>query len=119
MAIDLILNASTHDVVVESGDLVLATEDTQVAQNVKIRLLTWQGEWLLDVSMGVDYLDQIFSVSTSLDVKRAIIKQAIMATPGVKDIVAFDFGLDHAAGGAQIDFVGTTDYGEITVEVQT
>ena len=119
MAIDLKLDTATHDVVIENGDLLLIDEAEEVAQSAKIRVLTWQGEWILDYTRGVPWLDKIFSVSVSDTEKKQIIRKEIINTLGFKDLINIDLGMDYSAHGAQITFSGTTIYGDIIVEIIT
>ena len=55
-AVDLKLDADTHDLVFEDGDLVIERDPGEVlAQRVRVRLRTWLGEWYLDAGFGTDY----------------------------------------------------------------
>ena len=118
MAVDLKLNDS-HDLTIENGDLVLATEDTEVAQHIKTRLLFWQGEWILSFPMGLDWLDSIFTVHTSQEKRDKLIKDVITGTPGVKELINFVFDMDIRAHSAVITFEATTIYGDIIQEIRT
>jgi hypothetical protein len=118
MSTDLKLDSS-HDIVVTSGDLELATESTEVAQSCKIRLLLWQGEWILDFTEGVNWIDDIFDVSTSYEQKNSIIKAAILGAEHVESIIEYEFSMDYVNKGAQIDFTATSEFGDVVVEVLT
>lgn len=118
MAVDLKLDAN-HDLVVENGDLQLVTEDEEIAQRIKIRLLFWQGEWILDFSMGLDWLDRIFTVHTSQEKRDKLIKDVILGASGVKSLTSYVFDMDIPNHSVVIAFGATTIYGEIYQEIRT
>ena len=118
MAVDLKLNAD-NDLVILNGDLQLVTEDEEIAQHIKTRLMTWQGEWILDFGMGLDWLDKIFTIHTSQEKRDAAIKKVITDTPGVKEITNYVFDVDIRAHSAVINFSVTTIYGSIVQEIRT
>ncbi len=118
MAVDLKLDAA-HDLSVEAGDLALVTEDNEVAQHIKTRLLFWQGEWILDFAEGLDWLDRVFTVHTSQEKRDKVIKDVILGTPGVKELISFVFDMDIPNHSAVITFEVTTIYGSIVQEIRT
>ena len=60
MAYDLALDAKTHDIVVTAdSDVFFIDNAERVAQQIKIQLLTMLGEWFLDITHGVPYLEYI------------------------------------------------------------
>lgn len=93
--IDFLLNSQTHDILWENGPL---TKDyttqpyTQtVGQRLKIRLLTFMGEWFLDTTYGVPYWQRLLGIKqTSKSAIDLIFQQQILSEPGVKEIVSFD-----------------------------
>lgn len=117
--IDLKLDTSTHDLVLEDGDLVLIQDSEEVAQAVKIHLLTQMGEWILDNGVGVQWFDKIFLVSTPQDEKELLVKRAILSVIGVKNIQDFELDIDYATQSMTIDFGATTIYGDVQIEVST
>ena len=58
MTTDLKLS-STHDLLLKDGKLLLTEGASQRAQQIKIALLTFFGEWEFDTSIGIPYLEQI------------------------------------------------------------
>jgi hypothetical protein len=118
MPIDLKLTDG-HDLDIVDGDAVLVEAETQSAQHCKIRLLTWRPEWILDYTLGVPYIDGIYSRSKSQEFKDQKIKDTIRNTPGVKEILEYTFGMDYENLTASIEFSATTEDGDIIVEVKT
>ena len=118
--IDLALDEN-HDVGLSGGDLTLIRDGLEVAQSGKIRLLTIVGEWFLDVTLGLDWLDKtgrgLFSVASSLEMKEAEIKRIIRGTPGVEDLESFVFGVNPFQRVATVEFRALTVYGSIEVGI--
>lgn len=119
MAKDLKLDTTTHDVVIVDGDFVFVEGSEEVAQKVKIHLLTLSAEWILDVGIGLRTFDKIFNVGTPEEEKRLIIKTEILGVDGVLNILSFDFEIDYINHSLAISFEATTDYGNIVIEVKT
>ena len=119
MSKDLKLDGSTHDLVIENGDLQFVEETEEVAQRVKIRLLFWYGEWILNYNKGVKYIDGIYSISKSQEFKDQEIKRAILGTPGIQELIDYSFGVDTTNQTASIEFEATSVYGDIVVEIVT
>lgn len=118
MATDLALNAG-HDIFLEDGDLVLVTEGTEVAQSCKIRLLTVEAEWILDFQLGLPWFDKIMKINTSLAEKEGYIKNAILGTEGVRQIIDFVLGFDFLAHAMSIEHETDTVYGPILDRIVT
>lgn len=85
------------------GDLELAGGDLQVtdgldsiAQAIRCRLRTFFGEWFLDESVGVPYLQQIFGKVVDPEGIDAIFKREILsAVPNVRlEIIEYTLDLD-------------------------
>lgn len=92
---DLLLDTQTHDIVWNNGPLIreYTTQPfTQtVAQRLKIRLLSFYGEWFADTTYGVMYWERILGVKqTSKAAVDLLFQQAILKEEGVKEIVSFD-----------------------------
>jgi hypothetical protein len=93
--LDLLLDTQTHDIVWNNGPLTeeFTTQPfTQtVAQRLKIRLLSFYGEWFADTTYGVMYWERILGVKqTSKAAVDLLFQQAILKEESVKEIVSFD-----------------------------
>ena len=119
MSSDLKLGTATHDLEIVNGDLQLVTESEEVAQSVKIRLLFWKGEWILDYSKGVEYINGIYDLGKSQEYKDQQFKKAILGTKHMKQIIDYVFGVDSANQTASVEFEATTEYGDVVVEIIT
>lgn len=92
---DLLLDPVLHDCVWVNGPL-RKNETTQpftqtVAQRLKIRLLTFAGEYFWDTTYGVPYFQRLLgrkqSSKSAIDL---IFNQKILEEVGVKEIITFD-----------------------------
>jgi hypothetical protein len=91
--LDILLDEVSHDVVWNNGPLT-AEFTTQpytqtVSQRLKIRLLTFKGEWFMDTNYGPPYWQEILGMKASKSRVDRIFQQQILLEPGVKEIVSF------------------------------
>ncbi|RYY51373.1 MAG: hypothetical protein EOO06_01180 [Chitinophagaceae bacterium] len=92
---DFKLDPYTNDIIWTNGPLLIS-QVTQpftetVAQRLKIRLLTFQGEWFMDTTYGVPWFQRILGIKqSSKSAVDLIFQQKILEEPGVKEIVSFD-----------------------------
>lgn len=116
--IDLKLNAA-HDLAREGGDLVLISGAEEVAQNVKIRLLTMKYEWDFNVLLGVQWIDSggMFDPQVPKREKELVLRRVILETEGVLSLKSFLFRVDNVNKAAVVEFTATTVYGLIEMEV--
>lgn len=115
MATDIKLTAA-HDLSITSGDIDLATEGTEVAQSTKIRLLFVEAEWVQDYTLGVPWIDVIFSMQYSTAYKELILRDAINTTDGIRNLKEFTFEVNERT--ATVSFTAETDFADIQVEVR-
>lgn len=95
MTTDIKLN-DDHDIFIgEDNDLVVISSADQVAQNVKIRLLSYLGEWFLNIKSGTPYFQSILGQVYRPQNAAAIIRKRIIGTPGVDSMLKFDFDLTN------------------------
>ncbi len=111
MAKDIKLNTN-HDILFENNDIVLLTEDEEIAQSIEIRLLFIKNEWTLDFLMGTQWFDVLFSTQFSDEFKKQYLKDIIIQTDGVIGIDNMSFVVDSATKKANITFTAKTIYGE-------
>lgn len=90
---DLLLDVNTHDAVFFNGPLTkeYTTQPfTQtVAQRLKIRLLTFKGEYVFNTVYGVPYWQEILGRKTTKEAVDLIYQQQILLESGVKEITSF------------------------------
>jgi len=67
-----------NDLELENGDLLIVQNASATAQRIRHRLLTFRGEWFLDLLFGPTYREDILIKNPRLDVITAIIKSEIL-----------------------------------------
>jgi hypothetical protein len=87
------------DVLLNSdGDLARQTEHTsglqEILQKITIRLRTKRGEWPLDDSVGVPYLEWLREKRPPLEDVEAVFRAEIVAIDGVEAVQSIDVGVD-------------------------
>lgn len=89
---DLLLDTTTGDLAFRTdGDVALTSGFRRVAQRLRLRLLRWRGEWLLDRRIGVPYRGTLFDVKPPrLSVLGAELKRVIVGTEGVDALERFE-----------------------------
>lgn len=112
--LDLALNAKSHDLIVNDADLMAIDNAERVAQQIKIQLLTWRGEWFLDTTHGVPYLDYILVKNLSIELIRSIFREQIMSVDDVNDVVDIEIDYDVKTRIMTVAYEASTSYGLIT-----
>lgn len=91
---DILLDPVSHDCVFINGACPVTTERTEVvAQRLKIKLLSFTGEWFLDLGYGVPYWQRILGKKNKKGDVDLIFQQAILEERGVKEITFFESSL--------------------------
>jgi len=91
----LAIDQTTNDLFLDaSGNLAVVQGAQAVGQHCRQRLKTFAGEWFLDTSAGVPWIDEIFQKKYDPIMAEAIIKEQIFDTSGVTGIEDFNVSLD-------------------------
>lgn len=87
---DLLIDPTTGDLVFKNGLCpVTQLQADVVAQRLRITLYTFYGEWFLDDTIGVPYIQQIFTKVKRKSTIDLIFQGLIAADPGVIEILTF------------------------------
>lgn len=98
--IGLAIDPATNDLFLRpSGDLAMVNDAEAVGQHVRQRLKTFEGEWFLDTTAGVPWLDQILGKNYDPALAEAVVKAEILDTDGVTEITSFSVSFDRATRG--------------------
>lgn len=110
LSIDLDPVSSTYkDLLIVDGDLVLTSDVNPVGtdpvlqgvlQNISLAL----GEWFLDLSAGLPWLQQILVKNPDQSKIDAILRSAILATPGIVRLNSYSFDLSLKTRSGTIRF---------------
>lgn len=112
--LDLALNAKSHDIVLRDGDMLLIDNAERVAQQIKIQLLTFYGEWYLDTTWGVPYMEYILVKNPNFTIIRQIFREQILSVDDVASVESLEVEYDAQARTMTLEYSATTSYGLIT-----
>lgn len=113
--IDIKLSA-THDLMIRDGDIELIGGADRVAQEIKITLLTWLGEWFLDQRVGVPYLENVLVKNPDMNYIRAILRKKVANVDGVKNVVSLDAAYDRKTRLLNVEYEAQTEFGLVKGE---
>lgn len=112
---DIALDPTTGDLLLENFDLQLVEGRDQIAQNLAIRLRFILGEWFLDTTAGVPYYTDFFIKAPNQIRIESVLKEEILDTPGVNQILSFSSNFDAQRRVYSVVFSVITTQGEITL----
>ena len=112
--IGIAIDQETGDIGLDAdGNLSMVTGAHAVGQHVRQRLGFFQGEWFLDTTAGVPWLDDILGRRYSPALAEAVVKAEILATHGVTEITSFSVSFAQRTRGLVIrDVEVLTTYDE-------
>lgn len=93
------------------------TEVEEVAQTVKTRLRLFLGEYFRDVTDGTPWWESILGKEGTLSSKEAIIKNRIIRTEGVTQLIEFSTDFDINTRAYTVTAGILTQYGSTTVSL--
>lgn len=91
-----------------------ARDAEATAQCVKTRLQLLRGEWFLDTTAGMPYLQDICVKPANLPLAESLIKRTILETEGVSEIVAFALELNPTTRKLSVYAQVRTTYDDIS-----
>ncbi len=117
---DLRLDTTEHDILLgDDLDFQLTeTEDESLAQRLKVKLLTFQGEWFLDSEEGMPWISDVFGKNRSLQAINSLLQDQILEEPEVIQIVSFSSTLDNSNRVLSISFTVQSDTSDEVIPVE-
>ena len=113
MAYDLALNRGTHDLQLVNGDLLVINNKERIAQQLRVTLWEWLGEWFLDARDGVPYREYILVKNPNMKHIRQVLSESIMKVDGVNRIDELNLKYDPKNRTLIVTFAVDTDDGQI------
>ena len=107
---------SENQLMFENGTFRIVADGAELLQNLRCRLLSYEGEYFLDRTSGVPYFQQIFKKPLDLSNAESILKQVILETDGVESIIKFAVSFNSSIRKLAIEFSIETIYGPIEGE---
>lgn len=105
---------SSNDLIIENGKIRTVSNAAEVVQSVRTRLQFYLGEWFLNVEVGTPYHQAILVKPADVATIEAIIRERILATPGVDKLNGFS--LSYSKRNLTITYSANTTYGTINEE---
>lgn len=112
--LDIALDAKKHDIVLKDGDIILIDNAERVAQQIKIQLMTFWGEWFLDTTHGVPYLEYVLIKNPNFTLIRQIFWNEILKVTDVLSIESLEIEYSSKERSITVEFEVTTEYGLVT-----
>lgn len=110
---DLLIDPTTGDLSFVNGAApVTQLQADVVAQRLRIKLYTFYGEWFLNNTIGVPYLQQIFGKVKKKSTVDLIFQGLISGDPGVIEILSFTSSISAARGYSMTFSVRVADNSE-------
>lgn len=88
----------------------------RVAQQIKITLGFWKGEWFLNTQQGVPYLERILVKNPNASHIRQVLQEQIASVDGVTRASVDSVLVDQQSRTAEVIYSAETDLGKITEE---
>jgi hypothetical protein len=112
---DLLLDAESEDLDLSDDQVTLVDGADAIRQHLQVRFRLFKGECFLNTNVGMPYFQRILVKNPNLLAIRGIFRRAIIATPGIEQILTFAFEFDAATRVATLTFSAKTDEDEILV----
>lgn len=107
------------DLLISGRDFTPVTGIDAIRQHIEIRLRTFLGEWFLDTTVGVPYIQEIFAdKNPDTDLIRSIIRREAAKTPGVISADTLEVSLDTTTRNLTIELDMTTTEGNTSIELE-
>ena len=113
---DISVDPSTGDLDLNGAQLNKVEGGEAVAQEIRIGLRLFQGEWFLDQRVGMPYFQSIFVKNPNINLLRDLFRRAIKSVPGVTTVDRMVMGLDAATRTLDVSFTCQTAVGDIPLE---
>lgn len=107
----------TGDLSIRTG-LSFTTGTAAVAQGLRIRLLMFLGEWFLDLSMGIPYLNIIGQAYDDVLV-RTVFRKVILSCPGVQSLASLAVSLNSQTRQLTVSWTVVTVFGDTVTDTLT
>lgn len=104
------------DIDITENKLSLTTGLKAIEQRLSQRLRLFLGEWFLDQTRGVPWIQQVFKKNPNPVVVDAVIKREILAEPQVTELQTFSLDLDTATRILTVTFRALTEEGELNFQ---
>lgn len=81
------------DLDLTAGAVTLVTGSDAIAQQLRIALRLFKGEWFLSPTEGIPYFEQVFQKGVRPAALEALFRRALLKVPGVLEVITLDLDL--------------------------
>jgi hypothetical protein len=113
------VDPDTGDLLIQGGQLVLVSGLEAIRQNVRQRLLFFQGEWFLDPTVGLPWFQRILVKIPDVRTLASVFKSEIENTPGVDSVTSLVLDYDKKTRTVSVTYRASTNVGELADTVQS
>jgi len=107
-----------HDLALAAdGNIDMVYDAEAVGQHARQRLMTYSGEWFLDTTAGVPWLQEIMGRQYNPALAEAVVKAEVMGTHGVTGIDDFSVSFARTTRDLQIRSMSVTTIYDETVRL--
>jgi len=111
------LMTASGDYDISSGKRVLITSDDEIIKRLRFRIKRFFGEWFLDNTKGIDYLNQFLIKNPNLLQCELTLRNEISQTEGISKIISLKITPLRTQRTMKVNFtVETINANEITIE---
>jgi hypothetical protein len=107
-----------EDIGVTKYSLWFINQADQVAQQIKMNLLSFLGEWFLDIRYGVPYLEEILVKNPRMSSVETILRNHIGSVPNVIRLTSFGMDWNRKDRSLRVEFSCETTDGPIHESVK-
>lgn len=111
---DIAMDINTNDIVLQNGDILMIDNAERCAQQIAITLRFWLGEWFLNTTEGVPYLEYILVKQPNMAHIRQVLTEQIQSVEGVKSVTDMELTFDQRERHLLVEYTADTDYGLVT-----
>lgn len=108
------LDPITHDLIIDNFQYKeITTKTEELTQRIKIKLLTFKGEWFLDEDYGIPYFQDIFVKGITKEGVDDIFRIALSNEPDVDSLISYSSEYDNATRHYSLTATVRTTEGEV------
>lgn len=111
-----LLQDTYGDLEFTNNSLTFVEGADEVVQRLRQRLRSFLGEWFLNTSLGIPYLQEILKKNPQHGIVDAILKKHILNTPGVIKLLEYSYVVDSSARTSTLTFKVLSVDGPIDLE---
>lgn len=117
---DIFFNQSTFDIVIQNGDMVSITSDSDLLmQRLYKQFKTFRRDLFWNVLYGIDYLNNVFGINKKKQVVDVIFRSEILKEQLVKEIVSFESSINNGNYSCKLSVTTNQRQGIITYYLLT